>query len=79
MKTNLERTIKTDQEAIDFLTELYRNGECFHPEDDAHDVVWHGLKSPPTGYECELLNLLMGQIESNTNIDACEILIDLDQ
>ena len=77
MKTNLNREIITEYDAVEFLTELHQNGEEFHPEDDAHDIVWRNLKVPPTSAERDQLNKLMDQIYENTDIDPCEILLDL--
>jgi hypothetical protein len=79
MKTNLDRTITNEYEAVQLLAELWRNGEAFHPEDDAHDIVWNGVKVPPTEAECDQLNRLMEEIYTNTDVDPCEILLDLDE
>ena len=76
MLTNLKRQIKTDSDAVEFLNELWRNGEDFHPEDDAHDIRW-SRTTAPTELECDQLNSLMEQIYSNTDVDPCEILLDL--
>lgn len=40
MKTTLPTAINTIEEAKTFLTELNTNGEAYHPEDDAHDIIW---------------------------------------
>ena len=77
MKTNLNRTIETEYDAIEFLTELYQNKEDYHPEDDAHDIVWRKDIPPPTIEECDLLNALMESIYKNTDVDPCEVLLDL--
>ena len=88
MKTNLDRKIQDTDQAIAFLTELYRNGESYHPEDDAHDIVWnsksiwggsYGIpkKDVPTFEDENKLNHLMEQCF--IHCDPCEILIDLDE
>ena len=71
-KTNLKRTIKTDRDAIRFILDLFFNGEDYHPEDDAHDVIWYTFK--PTKTERDQLNNLMNQIYQNTNVDPCNVL-----
>jgi hypothetical protein len=76
MKTNLNRTITNEKEAIEFLIELHNNGESFHPEDNAHDIAW-SLVVEPKYYECCSLNHLMGLIYANTDIDPCDILLYL--
>lgn len=40
MKTSLPEKIDTVEQAKNFLRELHKNGETFHPEDDAHTIVW---------------------------------------
>lgn len=61
MKTALPDSIKTVEEAKAFLTALHSNSEAFHPEDDAHDILWD-LENVPTYEECEQLNKLMDDI-----------------
>lgn len=84
MKTQLPEKIKTRQEAENFLTELYENGELFHPEDDARDIDWN-MEVPPTKEEKTQLNKLMDDIydlpemadyPSNKEWDACGFCID---
>jgi hypothetical protein len=60
MKTVLPTSITTVEEAKAFLTDLYDNGEMFHPEDNAHDVVWQTCT--PTYKEKEQLNKLMYEV-----------------
>ncbi len=61
MKTNLPTAITTIEEAKAFLTELHTNGEHYHPEDDAHDILWD-INNTPNRDECMQLNELMHQI-----------------
>ena len=75
MKTNLDISIQTDEQAVNFLTELHDNNESYHPEDNAHDIIWD--ENRPTKTECDQLNNLMNQIYENTDVDPCEILLDL--
>jgi len=84
MKTILPESIKTVYEAKEFLMELTLNGEAFHPEDDAHEVIWAlPTEQIPTEDECEKLNDLMADIFFNINagyrnypvFDPCEYLI----
>lgn len=78
MKTNLNIKIDTDKKAVVFMIELYNNNEYFHPEDDAHDIVWQSCDKP-SYCECEKLNEHMSDIYSNTDIDPCAILLFLDK
>jgi hypothetical protein len=85
MKTNLPDSINTIDEAKTFLTDLFNNGESFHPEDDAFDINWPKGEQP-TDEECSKLNNLMADIynlEGNHSpydmvFDPCEFLLMLD-
>jgi hypothetical protein len=59
MKTVLPVSIQTIEQAKVFLTDLYNNGESYHPEDDAHDCM---PLSVATAAECDQLNKLMEEI-----------------
>ena len=87
MKTKLPASIGTIEEAETFLTELYENGEAYHPEDNAADCF-----SPDqcSSEEAEKLDALMTQIyflpengnnyRTNPNamtFDPCGFLLDL--
>ncbi len=63
MKTKLPVAITTVDEAKAFLSELYKNDESYHPEDDANDIEWDG-DNPPTKQECDQMNKLMDDIYS---------------
>lgn len=73
MKTKLPQSITTQAEAEAFLKELYNNGEIYHPEDDAHGIIWNlpEGQDEPTNEECDLLNDLMDQCTFIKNWDAC--------
>lgn len=75
MKTQLPLEIKTIKGAEQFLTDLYNNGESFHPEDDAHEIIWSG--KAPTESECNQLNELMDAIYQLEDFDPCEHLLKL--
>ena len=75
MKTKLPKRINTISEAKAFLTALHNNGEAFHPDDDAHDIVWN--TSTPTNQELDLLNTLMGDILNLNGFDPYEFLLNL--
>lgn len=89
MKTNLPASILTVQEAKEFLTVLFDNGESYHPEDDAADVGnWSMTIFLPifTEPEAEQLNKLMEDIynlegnngnHANPIFDPCGFLLDL--
>jgi hypothetical protein len=86
MFTTLPQSINTIEEAKKFLTELHENGESFHPEDDANDIVWYLNQAQiPSKDECDQLNKLMNDIYSlpgnddvrNMAFDPCQFLLDL--
>lgn len=74
MKTNLEIKIDTPKDAKRFLANLHRNGESFHPEDDAHEIVWKTCS--PSFDEREKLNDLMDKVH-NFNFCPCGYLLGL--
>ena len=84
MKTNLNRTISTQEEAEDFLNELFENGESFHPEDDAKNIIKiaTGVRIF-TDEEADKLNELMSSIyeikDADEDFDACGYLLDLQE
>lgn len=88
MKTKLPERISTIDEAKVFLTELYNNGESFHPEDDANDIAWEIGDEIPTHKEAEKLNELMEDIYNLPGndgrhcgamvFDPCEFILKLD-
>ena len=79
METILPQTIKFIPAAKEFLSELHKNGETYHPEDDAHDIVWGmPIDTQPTRKECDQLNNLMDEINILEGFDACEYLLNLD-
>ena len=75
MRTKLPESITTVKQAEKFLTELDSNGESFHPEDDAHDIVWHNTEVSPK--ECDKLNKLMDDIHKISGFNPCEFLLKL--
>ncbi len=83
MKTILPAAITTVEEAKAFLTELHKNGEAYHPEEDAHYL--HG--EPFNKEEAQKLNDLMDEIyalpgndgrHDNIAFDPCEHLLLLE-
>lgn len=77
MKTVLPVAITTIEQAKAYLTDLYNNGEAYHPEDNAHSIAW-SLPVQPTTDEREQLNKLMNDIYALKRIDPCEFILDLD-
>lgn len=83
MKTKLPDSITSIEGAKEFLAEMYKNGETFHPEDDANDIIW--LCEEPTQVECDQLNKLMDDIYNlpgNEHLetmvfDPCEFILSL--
>jgi hypothetical protein len=80
MKTKLPESITTIEEAKLLLRDLHSNGESFHPEDSAHDIIWSTAE--PTEEEKDQLDKLMSEIynlpEVPDSFDPCGFLIDLD-
>jgi hypothetical protein len=79
MKTILPDSIKTIEEATNYLTELFHNGEDYHPDDDATDVCFCGIPEDqePTHEEQIKMNELMDQICDFEGFDPCGVLMDL--
>lgn len=75
LTTVLPEQITSVEEAQKLLTELHRNDESFHPEDDANDIEWDTCD--PTPEECEKLNKLMGDIYKLPDFDPCEFILEL--
>jgi hypothetical protein len=75
MKTILPEHITTIEEAEKLLTDLHNNGESFHPEDDANDIIW--VCEAPTAQECDHLNVLMSDIYNLNGFDPCDFLLNL--
>ena len=89
MKTILPAKISTIKEAKEFLTSLHINGEAYHPEDSAADIV-NGKtdKELFTAAEAEKLDGLMTDIYNlkgndgrhvDLAFDPCEFLLQLDE
>ena len=62
MKTKLPEKITNVDEAKEFLTALHSNGEQFHPEDDANDIINSRNDHLFTKEEGDKLNKLTEQI-----------------
>jgi hypothetical protein len=77
MNTTIPNKIETIQEAESFLLALIKNDEVYHPEDDAHDIIW-SIPEPPTEEECDRLNRAMEQIYELPGFDPCEFIIHND-
>ena len=85
MKTNIPSQITTVEEAKVFLTDLHKNGETFHPEDDAHDIIWEEVEV--SDEEKDALNNAMidiynlpgndGKHDNSIEFDPCGFLLGL--
>jgi hypothetical protein len=73
METNLNRTISTPEEANDFTTELFNNGELFHYDDDVEECL-EGIITPE---EVKIVNELIDQMFSIENFDPFDKACDL--
>lgn len=79
MKTKLLQKIRNVEQAKNTLYDLWRNGESFHPEDDANSLVG----DPFTKEEGDHLNKLMQDINNLSPVDGvkfcpCQFLVDID-
>lgn len=59
MKTNLNRIIDSKEDAEQWLTDLFNNGELWHPDDEAFDIDWPTM---PTVTELQMAHVLMTQV-----------------
>ena len=75
MKTNLDQPITNADEAKAYLTELFNNGESYHPEDDANDIIWTDFE--PTEEELNRLNENMELVYKVADFDPCGFLLKL--
>lgn len=73
MKTNLDRKIESLENAHDFLAELLKNGEMWHPEDDIETVQF--MDFTPTMPEIMKLGRLMESVYEFDN-DPCAFIMD---
>lgn len=71
--TKLPASINSLDEAKAYLRTLWKNGEAYHPEDDATDC----LRKIATHDEAVHMNKLMNQVYSFDGFDPCEFLLDL--
>ncbi len=80
MKTTLPKKIETVEEAQNFLLALRANGESYHPEDDAAQIV-NGKtgKDMFTKAEAKKVNTLMAQVHALKGFDPCQLLLDADK
>lgn len=89
MKTPLPKEIKTVEQAKEFLKSLHENGEDYHPEDDAFEVVWNmPEQDTPNEQERDQLNKLMEDIynlpgndgghDNSIAFDPCSYLLELE-
>lgn len=75
MKTQIPDSITTIEQAQKFLTELHKNNESYHPEDDAHDIQWDTCEV--SFEECEKLNKLRNDLYKLPDFDPCEFILEL--
>lgn len=59
MKTNLDITIETKEDAKAFLIDLVNNGEEFHPEDEVFEMEWNPANEPTFEEKCKLNDLMV--------------------
>lgn len=72
-KTNLVRSLNTEQDVEDFYKELLSNNECFHPEDSAADVF------SSSEYSIQDIDTLDSLVSRTFEIvkDPCELILRL--
>lgn len=81
MKTVIPERINSVTEAMNFMKELYDNGESFHPEDSAFDIIKHGSQDRLfTDEEAEKIDERMLDISALLeHFDPCSYLLRLDK
>jgi hypothetical protein len=62
MKTTLPESINSEAEAKRFLAQLAKNGELYHPDDPAADVITIGNNRLFTDEEAPKVDALMKQV-----------------
>ena len=77
MKTNINRTITTTQEAKDFLTELFNNDEHYHFDESAADIIDMNSERCFSDAEALELDKLNDEITSLDEICANGFLLEL--
>lgn len=77
MKTKLPTKITSVKQAKTFLTDLFNNGESYHPEDDANDIIKPNGKPLCTWKDAKQLNKLRDDMYQLKNFDPCAIFCDL--
>jgi len=78
MKTIIPSVITTSEDAKKFLTDLFSNGEAYHPEDSAQDIInFETRENIFTNVEAYSLDELMMQVYDVADFDPCELLMDL--
>jgi len=76
LKTKLPDTIRTIEQAKSYLTELHKNGESYHPDESAFEIVWQFEGDPPR-HQLLSLDRLMDQIHKIEGFNACDFLNSL--
>jgi len=77
MKTTIPSVITTSEDAKKFLTDLFNNGEAYHPEDSAFDIENMYGERLFSDEESSLMNEAMWQVYDVADFDPCELLLDL--
>lgn len=79
MKTSIPQQINDMNEVRSFLKALYDNGESYHPEDPAADIIGNDDKALFTKEEADKLDATMTRIyeicDANKQ-DPCEIILN---
>lgn len=79
LKTTLPDQINNIEDAKKYLSELYNNGESYHPDDDASDILFEGDECVDS-YTAIKMNALMDRIyflAKNTDFDPCGYILSL--
>jgi hypothetical protein len=77
MKTRIPSKFISRKQAEKFLQRLHENGESFHPEEDAHDIINYKGEPLFTDAEARKMNLAISRIYEFKGFDPCEFLNDL--
>jgi len=77
MNTIIPAVITTSEHASQFLTDLFNNGESYHPEDSAFDIEDMYGERLFSDEEAGMINEAMEQVYDVADFDPCELLLEL--
>ena len=75
MKTRIPQSIRSEETAKRFIDKLVKNGEVFHFEDDAFDIVDAKGEYVFNENEARRMNLAISKMYDIEGFDPCEYFI----